>query len=109
MNVKDFIVEKLNIWGIQYSQELILAEMSKIGLQDTEAYNGVNSLKVDLLLYNIIPDMIMQPNSISEGGYSISYDKNSIMRFYNLLCQRLGKPNLLDDNQDTITDISHLW
>ncbi|WP_018675728.1 DUF6706 family protein [Riemerella columbina] len=107
MTIGEYIQEKLSLWSVSYSDALIGAELSKLNLQATEEYVSNNAEKVDLFFYNVLPEMLLMPNSVSEGGYSISYDKKAMESYYNLLSKRLDLPNLLP--QPTITDISNQW
>lgn len=109
MKITEFVVEKLNTWGLEYSDKLILAEMQKIGLSGEEIYADTVPEKVDLIFYNIIPDLMMMPSSVSEGGYSVSYNKQALANFYKYLCEKLGKANLLVDSNNQIKDITRLW
>lgn len=109
MKITEFVVEKLSIWGVEYSDKLIVAEMQKVGLSENEDYTEATSGKVDLIFYNIIPDLMMMPNSVSEGGYSISYDKKALANFYGQLSKKLGKVNQLTEANNQIKDITHLW
>lgn len=109
MKITDFVVEKLSVWGVEYSDKLIIAEMQKVGLSENEDYTKTTSGKVDLIFYNIIPDLMMIPNSVSEGGYSISYDKKALANFYGQLSKKLGKVNLLIETNRQIKDITNQW
>lgn len=107
MTIGEYIVEKLSLWSVIYSDALIEAELSKLNLIATEEYASNNAEKVDLFFYNILPEMLLMPENVREGGYSISYDKKTMESYYSLLSQRLGMPNLLP--KPTITDISNEW
>lgn len=109
MKIKDFVVEKLSAWGLEYSEALLLAEISRVGLNGDAEYDSNASQGIDLIFYNIIPDLMMRPSNITEGGFSISYDKKSLTNFYNQLCRKLGKPSLLVSNDNSITDITKQW
>ena len=106
MTIGEYIKEKLEQFGIEYSNNMLAAEMSKVELTDI-GFSKEHAKKVDLLFYNIIPDILLMPANISEGGYSISYNKEAVISYYNLLCRKLNRPNLLKRN--TITDITQKW
>ena len=94
MNIGDYIKEKLAIWSVDLSMDRINAELTKINLSSSDEVRADTNL--DLFFYNVIPDIMMQPSSISEGGYSVSFDKDVIRSYYNFLCGKLGKPNMLE-------------
>lgn len=107
MTIREYIVEKLSTWNVSNSTILIDIELEKMNVNPLENYNSINASQVDLFFYNMLPEMLLMPNSVSEGGYSISYDKKAMESYYNLLSKRLDLPNLLP--QPTITDISNQW
>ncbi|MEE3723990.1 DUF6706 family protein [Riemerella anatipestifer] len=107
MTIGEYIKEKLNLWSVSHSDALISAELSKLDLQMESEYNNETASKLDLFFYNLLPEMLLLPNSISEGGYSISFDKKAVEDYYQMLCNKLGKPNLLP--KPIIKDISNQW
>ena len=106
MNIGDYIKEKLAIWSVDLSMDRINTELTKINLSSSDEVRADTNL--DLFFYNVIPDIMMQPSSISEGGYSVSFDKDVIRSYYNFLCGKLGKPNMLEQN-NSIKDITSRW
>lgn len=105
MTIGDYIKEKLSIWSVEYSSEMIELELSKLNLSSLETITGETNL--DLFFYNVIPDILSQPDSVSEGGYSVSYNKNSLVAYYRDLAVRLGKPDFI--SKRTIRDASNKW
>ena len=105
MTIGDYIKGKFKLWSVDYSDDLIEAELSLINLISFDVFTG--EINLDLFFYNVIPDILLLPNSLSEGGYSISYDKNAMINYYSILSKQLGKENLLLDNK--ITNKSNIW
>ena len=105
MTIGEYIKEKFSLWSVELSDGLIALELSRLNLTSSVTISGETNL--DLFFYNVIPDIISMPSSISEGGFSISYDKNALLKYYSMISKKLGKPDLLSDN--TITDITSKW
>ena len=105
MTIGDYIKEKLSLWSVELSDELISLELSSVELVSSDAVTS--EMNFDNFFYNIIPDIILIPSNISEGGFSIGRNKDAIEAFYDLICQRTGKPNML--NKNTIKDITSKW
>lgn len=105
MTIGEYIQEKTSLWSVELSDGMIAAELARVKLFPSDTIT--NETNLDLFFYNVIPDIISMPSSISEGGYSISYDKAALLKYYSMLARRLGKPDLLSDN--TITDITAKW
>ncbi|QNS40191.1 hypothetical protein H0S70_07195 [Chryseobacterium manosquense] len=105
MTIGDYIKEKFSNWSVNYSDAMIEVELSRLGLSASDSITSETN--TDNFFYNIIPDLLSTPKSVSEGGYSISYDKEAMTIFYKVLSKRLGLPNNLSAN--TITDITNRW
>lgn len=105
MNIGDYIREKLSIWSVSLSDELIQIELAKVNLDSSEAITGESN--TDEFFYNVIPYILSLPKSVSEGGYSVSYDKEAMMMYFKMIALKLGKRDFLNSN--TITDISNRW
>lgn len=108
MLVKDYVIERFNELGFGLSDETLSAEMGLVGLVDTDIVSEENNLKVYRLLYNVIPFVLLQPKSVKEGGYSITFDKDYLLTYYRFLCKRLGLKNELEVNP-TVEDITEQW
>ena len=105
MTIGDYIKEKFSNWSVSYSDAMIEVELSRLGLSASDSITS--EINTDKFFYNVIPDLLSVPKSVSEGGYSISYDKDAMTIFYKVLAKRLGLPNNLSAN--TITDITNRW
>jgi hypothetical protein len=105
MTIGEYIKEKTSLWSVELSDEVITLELSRVELDSSVTISAETNL--DKFFYNVIPDIILMPKSVSEGGFSISYDKDAITAYYKILASRLGLPNLLA--KDTITDITNRW
>lgn len=105
MTIGEYIQEKFSLWSVELSDALINIEVARVGLSASETMSETTN--VDAFFYNVIPDIINMPSSISEGGYSISYDKATLLKYYSMVARKLGKPDLFSEN--TITDITARW
>lgn len=105
MTIGEYVQEKFSNWSVEYSDGMVAAELARVNLDPSDTIT--NDINLDTFFYNIFPDIILLPKSVSEGGYSIAYDKDALLKYYSMLARRLGKPDLLSDN--TITDITAKW
>ena len=105
MTVGEYVKEKMSQWSFVYSDRLLQAEMQKAGINPDSEYN--ENTNTDKLFYNILPDVLFAPTSVSEGGYSVSYDKNGMLAYYKMIARRLGKPD--QTSTQTIKDITKRW
>lgn len=105
MTVGEYVKLKLSQWSFDYSEDLLSAEIYKAGIESSSEFN--ENTNTDKVFYNILPDILFIPKSVSEGGYSVTYNSEGMTAYYELVCKRLGLPNMLEKN--TITDITHKW
>jgi hypothetical protein len=105
MTIGEYIKEKFSIWSVELSDAMIAVELSRVNLNASETITS--EINLDTFFYNVIPEIISMPSSISEGGFSISYDKDALLRYYSMLASKLGKPDQF--SQNTITDITSKW
>lgn len=105
MTVGDYIKGKFNLWSVELSDDFIALELARVNFDAASEIDSASN--VDEFFYNVIPDLILMPSNVSEGGFSLSYDKNAMSAYYKMICTKLGKPNLL--SQNTIKDITSKW
>ncbi|WP_284464897.1 DUF6706 family protein [Chryseobacterium sp.] len=107
MKVRDYISANLELWSVEVSDSLIDAELINVDLNGDSEYNPELEVKTNTLFYNLIPKLLLRAKNVSEGGYSITYDNESMISFYGILADMLGLPNKLIKNK--IRDKSNLW
>lgn len=105
MTILDYIKQRFSTWSVNLSDELIDLELTLLNIDSSVQMS--EAIKIDEFFYNVIPNILNGPNSISEGGYSISFDKSSMLAYYKMLAKKLGKNDLLSN--DNIKDISNQW
>lgn len=110
MTIREYIDAKMKQWNIGVSNETLLIAFSVLNIEETEELTAESEVKSAYkILYRVIPDILISlPKSISEGGYSITYDKESIVSFYTMVANRLGLPDNLP-NANTVKDITNKW
>ena len=104
MTSTEYIQAKLNQFGIELSSVELSALLIDNEIVETDDYNAK---KAKTAIASIIPEILAKPQ-ISEGGYSIKYDSNSVLAYYNLLCSELGFENKLTP-QPKIRNLSNRW
>ena len=108
MTIKDYITSKFQTFGIQLSE----ADLIDISLSDNIDSEGEidpdNKQLVDLAISGLIPQLLLRPKSISESGFSISYDNDALLKYYAWLCKELGIEDNLNE-VSKISDASDLW
>ncbi len=107
MTVKDYITSKFQTFGIELS-EADLADISMtVSLTDEFTQDNKNDVYL-ALVGSVIPQLLLRPKSISESGFSISYDNDALLKYYAWLCNELGIEDTLNDISK-ISDASDIW
>ena len=103
MNVREYISSKFQSFGIQLS-EADLLDMSLNAREDLDnevrQYN-IGAVSVAMALF--IPSLLARPTSISESGFSMSWNIQGIKDYYSLLCRQYGLKDELNDNKPKIS------
>jgi hypothetical protein len=91
MTNKEYITKSLN--GLNVSEDDIDIIILKAGINpDATVYVK----QADTAVYNRISIVLKGAlQNVSEGGYSISWNMESVKMYYNSLCNELGLENVL--------------
>lgn len=73
-----------------YSQQALIKAMLDAGVDGTGTYSAASKGAIDLIAVEVLRGML-GVTSISEGGYSISYNYNGIMERINFLNGETGE------------------
>lgn len=90
MTVNEYISQKFQTFGINLSEAdlLDMCLNSKISGEDE-----MNEDAVSRVLYGIakfIPSLLLRATSISESGFSMSWNLEGIKQYYSFLCKMYG-------------------
>lgn len=102
MNVRKYISDKFQSFGIQLS-EADLLDMSinaKMDVDDDVTADGLDAISVAIARF--IPSLLLHATSISESGFSMSWNIQGIKDYYYLLCKQYGLKDELNDNKPKI-------
>lgn len=102
MNVREYISDKFQSFGIQVS-EADLLDMSlnaKMDIDDDVTADGLDAISVAIARF--IPSLLLRATSISESGFSMSWNIQGIKDYYYLLCKQYGLKDELNDNKPKI-------
>ena len=102
MNVRKYISDKFQSFGIQVS-EADLLDMSlnaKMDIDDDVTADGLDAISVAIARF--IPSLLLRATSISESGFSMSWNIQGIKDYYYLLCNQYGLKDELNDNKPKI-------
>ena len=108
--IGDYISVKLKQWNAEVSEENIAMAFTLSGVNKEEELTPKTEVKSAFkVLYRLIPDILLfTPKSVSEGGFSITYDKDAMYEFYSMIARKTGMPNEIS-GKNTVRDITNKW
>ena len=90
MTIKNYITSKFQPFGVNLSEaDLADIVLSGIGVDDELTIENRNSVYLSMVKF-IIPQLLLRARSISESGFSVSFDTKDILQYYAWLCKELG-------------------
>ena len=102
MNIKEYISDKFQSFGIQVS-EADLLDMSlnaRVNIEDDVDADVIDNICVAIARF--IPSLLLRPTSINESGFSMSWNTQGVKDYYSLLCKKYGLKDELNDNKPKI-------
>lgn len=102
MNVRKYISDKFQSFGIQVS-EADLLDMSlnaRVNTEDDVDADVIDNISVAIARF--IPSLLLRPTSINESGFSMSWNTQGVKDYYSLLCKKYGLKDELNDNKPKI-------
>lgn len=97
MTVNDYINQKFQSFGINLSDAdlLDMCLTSKISGEDdmNEDCHG----RVSVAIAKFIPSLLLRATSISESGFSMSWNIQGIKDYYSFVCKKYGLKDELSD------------
>lgn len=100
MTVKEYISDKFQSFGIQVSEaDLLDMSLNSNASPDDEV---TSTGAVSVAIAKFIPSLLLRATSISESGFSMSWNTQGIKDYYSLLCRQYGLKDELNDNKPKI-------
>lgn len=94
MTIREYITEKFQSYGVTEANIVDLVVES--GLNADDEYTASNATSVGKAMCSLIQELALAPfqKSISESGFSMSWDYTKIGNYYLWLCRKYGiKPD----------------
>ena len=91
MTANDYIQQKFQTFGIQLSEADLLDIVEDAGLENGDVERDAsNKVRVSVAMAKFIPSLLLRATSISESGFSMSWNIQGIKDYYSFLCKRYG-------------------
>ena len=90
MTVNDYIQQKFQTFGIQLSEADLLEISLNSNVRGEGEMNQDCYVRVSVAIAKFIPSLLLRATSISESGFSMSWNIQGIKDYYSLLCKQYG-------------------
>lgn len=90
MTVNDYISQKFQTFGIQLSEADLLDMCLNSKISGEDEMNQDCQTRVLVAIAKFIPSLLLRATSISESGFSMSWDIKGIKEYYSWLCKQYG-------------------
>ena len=97
MTVSDYIKGKFQTFGITVSEADLLELSLSSGINVEDEMNQQNIGLVSVAMAKFIPSLLLRATSISENGFSMSWDTKGVKEYYSFLCKKYGLEDTLSD------------
>lgn len=87
MTVRDYIEQKFSAFGTLTDADVLEFSLNTNLSPDEEVSKEILP-EVELGMIGLIPSLLLRPTSVTESGFSISWDKDGLRRYYLYLCER---------------------
>ena len=90
MIAKNYISQKFQTFGINLSEADLLDMCLNSKISGEDEMNEDCQTRVSVAIAKFIPSLLLRATSISESGFSMSWNIQGIKDYYSFLCKRYG-------------------
>ena len=97
MTVEDYIKGKFQTFGITVSEADLLEISLSSGISGEDEMDQSNIGLISVAMAKFIPSLLLRATSISENGFSMSWNIEGLKEYYSFLCKKYGLEDTLSD------------
>ena len=97
MTLNDYIQQRFQTFGIQLSETDLLDMCLNAKISGEDEMNADCYGRVSVAIAKFIPSLLLRATSISESGFSMSWNIQGIKDYYSFLCKEYGLKDELSD------------
>lgn len=97
MIINDYISQKFQTFGINLSEADLLDISLSSGISGENEIEPWNVGFVSVAMAKFIPSLLLRATSISENGFSMSWNTQGLKEYYSFLCKKYGLEDTLSD------------
>ena len=99
MTVNEYISQRFQTFGIQLSEADLLDMCLNSKISGEDEMNEDCYDRVSVAMAKFIPSLLLRATSISESGFSMSWNIQGIKDYYSFLCKKHGLKDELNDKR----------
>ncbi len=96
MTIKAYLTSKFQPLGITLSDADFFDIQLRVGDLEAEMTVDNRNAVFEALAVTVIPQLMLRHDSISENGFSVSFNKEGVLKFHSWLCGQLGIKDTLN-------------
>ena len=97
MTVNDYILQKFQTFGVNLSEADLFDICLNAKISGGGEMNEDCQTRVSVAIAKFIPSLLLRATSISENGFSMSWDIKGVKEYYSFLCKKYGLEDTLSD------------
>ena len=98
MKASDYIRDTFSDFGVRLSDASVLRILLRSDIDPDTEVDKSSLLSLDVAVVESIPILLLTPQSVSEGGFSVSKtSKDSLLKWYSLRCKEIGLEDKLSE------------
>lgn len=105
MTLGEYATQKFQSFGITLSEADILDISLNSGIESDAEMGTANMAAVSVGMAKLIPSLLLRATSISESGFSMSWNIEGIKQYYAYLCRTYGLKDEINTDKPTVTFI----
>lgn len=102
MTLGEYVQQKFQSFGITLSEADLLDISLGSGCPEAERVETENLPAISVGMAKFIPSLLLRATSVSESGFSMSWNVEGVRQYYAYLCRTYGLKNELDTDKPTV-------
>ncbi|MCS2371741.1 hypothetical protein NXV03_18070 [Phocaeicola vulgatus] len=90
MTVNDYIQQRFQTFDVNLSEADLFDMCLNANISGEDEMNKDCQTRVSVAIAKFIPSLLLRATSISEGGFSMSWNIQGIKDYYSFLCKEYG-------------------
>ncbi len=98
MTVNDYIQQRFQTFGISLTEADLFDMCLNLKISGEDEMNEDCQTRVSVAIAKFIPSLLLRATSISESGFSMSWNIDGIKQYYSWACKMYGLKDELSNN-----------